>query len=181
MKFRLPKNLMTGQRWDLLTVLFVSLAGIVGILYAMIFAYPEVLPAPLQGRTPTPTLMPSTVPTARDAKAFPTFPPEWTAVFATRQAQLLSRTPTRPGSSLGSAASPTLSATRALTVSTTATLLLTPSATSSSTPTPQASATLTPADVSPTPTASPSESPTAPGQSEYPTYTPFPTDYPFTP
>jgi hypothetical protein len=201
MKFALPKNLLTGARWDILTVLLVSLTGMVGLIYAVIFAYPQVVPMPLQVPTKTPVPTSPAILDVRATRPFPTFPAEWTAVFATRHAQSPVGTPTPLALAPSAVANPITSSTLTLTtdltvspipslppgVTPTATLTLGSPVPTLSTPIElSATATLTP--VSPTPLPSPETPLPTDIPGSYPTWipwdfdsstsTPYPPGYP---
>jgi hypothetical protein len=94
MKFDFPKVQFTEKRWNVLAIVFACLTGLVCILYAVIFAYPKILPMQLQVPTKTPTSNSPAVSAEQVNRSFPTFPAEWTAVFATRSAEPPANTPT---------------------------------------------------------------------------------------
>jgi hypothetical protein len=99
MKSLFPKVRLTAARWDVLTILFVCLTGMVCLVYGVIYLYPRVLPMQLQVPTKTLTQTSSVVSAERATQPFPTFPAEWTAVYATRSSRAATLTPTPLGSS----------------------------------------------------------------------------------
>jgi len=184
MKSLFPKIRLTGARWDVLTVVFVSLTGMVCLLYAVVFLYPQVLPMALQVPTRTPTQTPLAARAVQGTRPFPTFPAEWTAAYATRRSQVATPTLTPLGSS-NQGVSPTSSL--AATVATNLPASVTPTPPASLTPTaslaspiaPEATVTATetaatplPSPDTPVPTASPQ------GYTGYPEATFPPSDYP---
>ena len=158
----------TAAHWDVLTVLFISLTAMVCLIYAVIYAYPEVLPLGLQAPTRTPTPGATLPPATPDGAAFPTFPAEWTAVFATRQPKSPS-TPTalviEPGAG---PAGPTPPAGAGAPTDKVTTSAVTTTVTATPRPVSSPAASLTP--VPPTLTPLPAPSPTLPAPA-----TPLPT------
>jgi hypothetical protein len=191
MKSLLLKIRLSGVRWDMLTILLVSLTGMVCLLYAVVFLYPQVLPMQLQVPTRTPTQTSPAASAAHATRPFPTFPAEWTAAYATRRSQATTLTPTPLGSSnqgVSPALSPAVTATTHVPVYATPTLpeSLTPNPTLPSPIAPGATITATetaatplPSPATPLPTASPE------GYTGYPedfvTWTPLPPGYPGNP
>jgi hypothetical protein len=183
MKFALPKYLSTGVFWDGLTILFACLTGMVCLVYGIIFAYPQVLPIVLQVPAKAPTLTPAAILAMGATRPFPTFPAEWTAVFATRHPQALTSTPTPLGSASGEPVTPGVSLTLTITTEGLGSPLpnLTPSTTPTATvtlltpallsPSPSAvTATATLAATSLTPLPSPATPLATPSPESYPTY-----------
>ncbi len=189
-KIRLSKIHLTGTRLNVLTVVFVSLTGMVCLLYAVVFLNPRVLPMSLQVPTKTSTQNSSAAQAVQATRPFPTFPAEWTAAYATRRAQIVTPTPTPLGASdqgVSPALSPAVAVTANLPSDTPPippALLLTPTATLPSPIAPGATMTATETgttplapSATPLPTASQEGYPTG-YPVEFPTWTPLPSDYP---
>jgi len=185
-KFTLPKIRLTGARWDVLTVLFVSLTVIVCLLYAAIFIHPQILPMQLQVPTFTPIVTSPAASGARATRPFPTFPPEWTAVFSSQGLQDTTRTPTALGAS-NVDVSPEPSATITVTSTVTPTV---PAGVATLTPSPTLAGSITPGATLTSTTATPLPSPATPlptsteagypeGYPVVPTWTPLPPGYPY--
>jgi hypothetical protein len=181
LKSLFPKVRLTSARWNVLTVLLVSLTGMVCLVYGVIFLNPRVLPMQLQVPTKALTQTSPTVSAGRATRPFPTFPAEWTAVYATRFSQAATLTPTPLGSS-SQGATPVVSSTVAATLpeGTAATLEpFTPTPTSPSPIAPEATITSTGTAVT---TVTPGPSPATPLPTDTPEgYTgyPLPTSYPY--
>jgi hypothetical protein len=192
MKSLLEKFRLTGARWNVLTVLLVSLTVVVCLVYAVIFLDPQVLPAQLQVRAKTPTQASSA---ARATRPFPTFPAAWTAAYTTRQTQAATPTPLRPSSQSATPAlsltatvatnspalaTPTLPTGTGVTVAPLTPASPSPTAPEATVTTTEVAATPLPSPATPLPTSSPEGYPTGyPG--EVATWTPLPPGYPTSP